>query len=516
MANFFDQFDTAKSGGNFFDQFDHKESLASDLGKSAASGLESGTIGLLGMAGDARQGLSAATDWAGGKMGLSPDTIQTVKDYAGKAANMAGPVGIGLANAPSSADISKSVTDPVVDPNYQPQSKLGEYAKTTAQFAPGALLGGEGGVGRQLLTQVLGPAVVSETAGQLTKGTAAEPYARIAGAGFGGLGASMAAEKNASSAALKAATPTKDEVKAAATSTYDNLNARNTALPLPQATLDRLADDITTSLNKSAIRPSTADKIHAAVDEIRSPATNGAPDVADLVSARENIKSLLSSPDRNKAGAAVALPKIEQAIEQASPGTMQDIRTADKNYAAFKANEALDKRLARADLRASGEHSGLNLGNRIRQNVTNYLLSNEARYLSPENKASLEQVVHGSPAQNLVRFGSNVLGGGGGLGSAMLGIGGAAAGQYSGHPELSLLPLGGFGLRKLSNNMVSKAAERAAAEIRSRAPLGQGRRAAQPAPLPSKAIRNAVIASLLAGASQQPNILNAYNRNSNQ
>jgi len=415
-------------------------------------------------------------------------------------------MGAVLNNAPTSRDIINSAPDPIVSPDYQPQTALGGYLKTGAEFLPAMAdpeLAGPGlakTAAKLFATRVAAPAVASETAGKLTEGTAAEPYARIAAAGFGGLAAAKAAEARAASSALRAAAPATADVKAAAQGTYDNLTSRNVAIPIHQSELDSVANDITTSLNKNAIRPSTADKIHAAVDEIRSPATAGAPDVADLVAARENIKSLLSSPDRNKAGAFVALPKIEQAIERLSPGTMADLKMADKNYSAFKANESLDKRLARAELRASGEHSGMNLGNRIRQNVTNYLLSNEARFLSPENRAELEKVVKGTVTQNGMRLLSNLMGGGGGLGSTLLGIGGAATGQATGHPELSLLPVGGFGLRALSNRAVSKQAAQAAAAIRSRSPLGQQRLAALPSP-GRMSIPGSLLPALLASTS---------------
>ena len=58
----------------------------------------------------------------------------------------------------------------------KPESTLGEYAQTIGEFTPGG-----GGVVRPIIT-----GVTSEAAGQATKGTAAEPYARVAGALIGG------------------------------------------------------------------------------------------------------------------------------------------------------------------------------------------------------------------------------------------------------------------------------------------------------------------------------------------
>lgn len=451
-----------------------KPSLGEDVAKSAGAGLANAAAGTIGAVGDARSLLGSAVDYAGSKLGFDPSTVKN----AANAASYALPGGRLLANAPSSQDILNSVKSS--DPNnlafYEPQTALGGYAKTTAEFLPAMAdpeLAGPSALrsaGKLFLSRVAAPAIGSETAGQLTSGTAAEPYARIAGALAGGAGASKLINATSEARALKAATPALSDVKSEATNAYDALTSRNVATPISQSTLDNLANDITTTLNNKGIRPSTASSIHNAVAEIKSPATAVAPDVADLVAARQNVKSLLGAPDANKAGAFVALGKIEKAIEQNSPGTMAKIQEADKNYAAFKANEALDKRLARADLRAAGEHSGANVGNKIRQQVTNYLLSNEAKYLSADTKADLQKIVKGTASQNTIRFVANLLGGGGGLG--ML-AGGTAGYEAGGIPGALAGAAAGRAFKFANNRAVVKQAERVAQNIRMRSPLGQ-------------------------------------------
>lgn len=448
-----------------------KVGMGEDAAKSVGAGLANATAGTLGMAGDLRSGLSAATDWAGGKIGASPDKVQMFKDYIGKAASMTGP-GAVLANAPTSRQIINSAPDAIVSPDYKPQTALGGVLKTSAEFAPNMAFG-PGGIARKFLTNVAAPALATEAAGALTKDTEAEPYARVAGALLGGASAGKIANSMAETRAIKAASPALADVKNEATSAYDALTSRNVAIPLNQSTLDNLANDITATLNNKGIRPSTAQSIHNAVSEIKSPATAGAADVADLVAARQSIKGLLSSPDANKAGAFVALGKIETAIEQNSPGTMAKIRDADKNYAAVRANDALDKKMARADLRAAGADSGMNIGNKIRQKVADLLLSSEAKYLSAENKADLEKIVRGTWTQNGMRLVAGMMGGGGGIGSTIIGLGAMGAGGASGHPELGLLPLGGIGLRVASNRSVTRQAQSVAEAIRRRSPLGQ-------------------------------------------
>lgn len=77
---------------------------------------------------------------------------------------------------------------------YEPKSKGGGYIQTVAEFLPGAV-GGPGSIGRNLLMQGVVPAVTSETAGRLTEGTWAEPYARFAGALLGGIGGNVLENK---------------------------------------------------------------------------------------------------------------------------------------------------------------------------------------------------------------------------------------------------------------------------------------------------------------------------------
>lgn len=438
----------------------HGPSYAEDAAKSVGSGLGSATIGTLGMAGDIRGMLSRGVVAAGNKMGVDLSPLKTAASYTP----------LGALNAlPTSADVRSTVSNPIVSPDYEPKTALGGVLKTGAEFLP-AVVGGPESLGAKLLTRVAVPALTTEAAGALTKGTALEPYARVAGALAGGAGATKLANAMTEARAVRAAAPALADVKSEATSLYDSANSRNVATPLAQSTLDNLANDITTTLNNRGIRPSNADSIHKAVDELKSPATAGAADVADLVAGRQSIKELLGKHDTNKAGAFVALGKIENAIEQNSPGTMAKIREADKNYAAFKASETLDKKVASAELRTSATDSGMNVGNKIRQKVASFLESADARYLSDETKKDLEKIVRGAWTQNGMRHVANLLGGGGGLGMLASGTAGYEAGGLPGAIGAAAL---GRGFKMANNRSVLNQAERTAQNIRMRSPLGQ-------------------------------------------
>lgn len=456
--------------------------FAEDAAKSVGSGLGSAAIGTLGMVGDARGLLSRGVDALGNKMGVDLSPLKTAAGYTP----------FGIANAlPTSEQVRSSVTDPIVSPDYQPKYEFNRLLKKGAEFAPTMAVGGPESLLGKLAVNVAAPAIGSEIGGKI-----AGPWGEVGGALLGGAGASKIANSFNEARAIKAATPALADVKSEATNAYDALTSRNVAIPLQQSTLDNLANDITTTLNNKGIRPSTAQSIHNAVAEIKSPATAGAADVADLVAARQSVKGLLSAPDANKSGAFVALNKIEQAIEQNSPGTMAKIKEADKNYSAAKAVEALDKRTAKAELNAAGEHSGFNVGNKIRQQVKNLLNSSEAKYLSAETKADLEKVVRGTWTSNGVRAVSKLFGAGGGLGMV---VGGAAGYEQGGIPGAIAAGVAGRGLGRLDAFLTAQRASKAAQNIRLRSPLGQQ----NPLVLPPKT--SVALSALLPALLARPN-----------
>jgi hypothetical protein len=169
-SNPFDQFDAPRTANldaaNPFDQFDAKDEAKKDepkgkpwytpgdITKSAGIGLVQGGIGLASLPGNlqwlARNGVDkiAGTNYAE----TAPTLMPTYGDLKGKAEALTGEF-------------------------YKPQSTAGEYARTAGEFAPG-LIGGAAGLPARALAAGTG-AVASETAGQATEGTAAEPWARM-------------------------------------------------------------------------------------------------------------------------------------------------------------------------------------------------------------------------------------------------------------------------------------------------------------------------------------------------
>lgn len=143
-----------------------------DVGKGVGAGLVKGTMGLVSLPGTVEQLARMGINKLGGNVSTEP-ALPTYEDVKGSVERRSGPL-------------------------YKPKTTAGQYAGTVAEFLPGMLFpaGGAattlaGRIGQRALSNVIAPGVVSETAGQLTKDTKAEPYARVAGGIVGGMAPSM-------------------------------------------------------------------------------------------------------------------------------------------------------------------------------------------------------------------------------------------------------------------------------------------------------------------------------------
>lgn len=179
--------------------------MAADVAKSAGIGLVQGGLGLATLPGNlealGRAGINAGARLVGVEAPVNPDTF-----------------------LPNYNDAKKRV-ESYTGKFYEPKTTAGKYARTLGEFAPGAI--GGGGLAARAARVAL-PAVGSETAGQLTEGTAAEPFARVAGAIAGGRVPNVAA---------RMATPAPaDAGRAAAVQTLQNNGV--TALTAGQRTGD--------------------------------------------------------------------------------------------------------------------------------------------------------------------------------------------------------------------------------------------------------------------------------------
>lgn len=167
-------------------------SVVTDVAKAIPSGLARGTADLVGLPGTLGDLGRSAVNW-----GLSRGYEAVTGSPAPEGSffsdvKMPDSVLSGASLRRGASKLSDGATD------YQPQTIPGQYAGTVAEFAPGMVLG-MGSAG-QRVAQVVVPALASETAGQITKGSPSEPYWRAGTAILAGLGtAAWQTPKNAQS-----------------------------------------------------------------------------------------------------------------------------------------------------------------------------------------------------------------------------------------------------------------------------------------------------------------------------
>lgn len=403
--------------------------VAEDVAKSGGVGLAKGAIGLAGMGGDLAELAKKGADWVGSKLpdipSPSPDstigkTLQFLRDESAKSANLPAAQGSGdLPGSyvpPTSSQLQKSV-EGVTGDFYTPKTIPGQYAQTVGEFAPAALGGGEGLLAR-VAKQVVAPAVTSETAGQLTQGTAAEPYARVAGAVTGGGLASVLSK------APEMAAPTVEELKNAARAGYNHPDVAAVQIK-PQAVMD-LGDKIRSDLESKGYRDFREKNTFNGVDELSNPtptsarAAGGPATVADLDSIRKGLGNTAKerdavgslTPDANAANHAIGhiddfltnlkQPQLLAGDASKAVPVLQDARW---DWAAAKRAQAVQTGLDNARIQAASTYGGGNINNAMRQKLRPLAMNDfrKAGGFNDAEKGQLSKGIEGSWLGNTLR-----------------------------------------------------------------------------------------------------------------
>lgn len=173
-------------------------SVASDVVKSAGTGLVKGTEGLVGLPG--------TLAWVADQAAAAPGRTYNKLFGTGKYENTESMNrGVEMAKNNSILNIPKAeeVLSPqnaekwrknIIPELHKPETTAGEYAQTFGEFIPAVAAFGSGGPVRRFAQTII-PSTTSETLGQVARKTVpeAEPYARFAGAMAGGLAAGSGA-----------------------------------------------------------------------------------------------------------------------------------------------------------------------------------------------------------------------------------------------------------------------------------------------------------------------------------
>jgi hypothetical protein len=143
---------------------------AADVARSVGGGLSKGVAGLAGLPADLGTLAITAKDKA--------DAYLTGRDVNALATERNAQA---MVQPSTIAQAGGDALNKAYGYDYKPETTAGKYADTVASFVPGAALG-PGSLMRRFALGAGIPGLASEAAGQVTAGTDAEPYARVAAA----------------------------------------------------------------------------------------------------------------------------------------------------------------------------------------------------------------------------------------------------------------------------------------------------------------------------------------------
>lgn len=454
--------------------YDNHPDVLADIAKSGGIGLVKGGLSVAGLPGDVGSLFGKAVDKIGDAVGASPDGVQQFKDAARKAVNV---TPLGILNGPSSQDLRNDL-ESVTGPLYEPKTTAGDYAQTIGEFAP-SVIGGPEALGTKVASRVLAPAIASETAGQLTKGTVAEPYARAAAALAGAGGAAAALAPRA------AAAPTAEALGDAASAAYNHPTVK--ALELHPSSTTAATGKIINDLNSSGFRQLTAPQTYGLVKELEVPLAQAAlgktANVADIQSVRTALGKVAGnfSNPVEQAAATKAIKGIDDYLANLhvfdvasgdGSGAASILKEARDNYAAMKRVQRVDDAEYRGELNAASAHSGGNVNNATRQALKSILLSPaKRRGFSADEIAQMEKVVKGSPIGNVARFMSKILATSG-MHGAGVAAGSVAAAPLT-HGMTLALPAIGYAAKKVADTSTARAIAELDRMTALRSPLGR-------------------------------------------
>lgn len=357
-------------------------STASDVIKSFGGGLERGGASLLGFPGD----VIKAARMGAGALGLP--TTQT-------------PV-FGSREALSEAQ-------KILPAPHQPQTTAGEYARTVGEFAPAAIGGPEGMAGRAA-RYALAPAVASETAGQLTKGTPMEPYARAAGSlvSMGGAGATR--DLLSERAAAKAL-PTTEDLKQSAQRAYQR--AEDAGVVVNPKSFDSMVQDLRTDITKQGfdadLHPSSARVLSVMEKRSGSPKTLG-----ELDTLRQVVSDVGKSPEAGERRIAQLMKgHIDDYLDNLSHDdvtsghplvAVNSLKQARATWQRKAKSELLDNVFQRAKDTA-GQFSVSGMENALRTEFRRLSRNQrQMRTFTADEKAAIRKVGRGGPIENVLRW----------------------------------------------------------------------------------------------------------------
>jgi hypothetical protein len=364
---------------------------AADMARSIPGGLAKGVAGTLGMVGDFG----------------NPSQYETVEGSGGEQITVN--KGANRQGFPTSQQLNKAFSSPTGG-YYQPKTTAGEYTEAVAEFAPG-VFGGPGSLARRALTTA-GSAIGSETLGRVTKDTALETPARIAGALLGHKVSSQGHRlaTTGSMSNLRDAERVTASTKAMKTEADALFNdARNAGFELSPDSFKNFKQKLLLLKKKEGITPELTQKAAGLTKLIiGKPSSISLSELHDLRKVASDATSVLDKTDRR--AARLILDQIDDYMATMKP---VDVMSGDPTNAVRFLGEAktlwrkasqgevIEKTIAKAKDRSG---PALNNFDSQARKEFNKLRNNERGFnrLDPEVQAAVTSVAKGSGlGQNL-------------------------------------------------------------------------------------------------------------------
>jgi hypothetical protein len=223
-------------------------------------------------------------------------------------------------------------------------------------------------------------------------------------------------------------------------------------------------------LTKKGLNDVTAPKVISVLRRAQEAPDGTTVTGQNIVSLRRSLGEIAGEGGSEAKAAKTAIDHLDEWMPNIKPDHVINgdpqaafgrLEQANADYSAAKHAELVDQKLLRAELRSASAHSGMGVTNQVRGRMADILINpKERRGFSDEELAQMEKIVYGTTGQNLLRGASNVLSGGGGVGSTLLGI--MTGGTF---------PALGMALRHVSNKITIGQAEKLSELIRSRSGL---------------------------------------------
>ncbi len=433
-------------------------SVASDISDSAASRYQAGLLDVPGIPGDVGGMVKGAARWTADKIhgafGETPEAQAARHQLADQ--NGSNP----LLNLPTSEGIKKAVGFEAYQPKTDAGQTFDKYAGAGIEMVPGVLAGGGAktalGKGADLLKYAFAPAAASEVAGEATKGTALEPWARLGTS----ILTAMVGGRVGGKGARPSAAPTVDELKAESQSLYDA--AKQQGVMVKPAVLDQAIADITKKASAFGIDPTIHPKSFAALKRLQEfsgvAPVNGVKTVAsleDIDMMRQMLGDAASTMDKADSMRALQMRdqldnfvnglKPADVVSSGDPRAAVNMLLKARSLWSRKAKgETIGELFRRAELSAPN-FSGSGAENAVRSEFR-ALAKNQRRMrvFSPDERAAIEKVAKGGPMGNLLRM----IGKAAPTGIVSAGIGGTAGFTAAGPLGALAVPAVGLAARK--------------------------------------------------------------------